>query len=363
MSEINLKRFVDINIQTDVNRVLSGTRDTVVLFTGEGTASTIREISSLAEANTYYTSQAAPTTRAYLTVFFNNGGIKCKVVEGVAYSSVTADMIANLENEEILVACAVPDTNREAGYAALKSLAQTRASSAEIYGINEKILLARTNVNSDTSSIKNFAVKFSNYLGAEMTIAAYLTQVDVYKTDTVHDYSYTSESLTYEDITDTNFGTTQDNNMNIDIYLAGASRNIGGNLKDGNDVVNEFVRIVLHQTLTDRLIQLLATKLKSNTGISQIYTTIAQELENYRVCGYLTTDKVWSEDDLVMTYNDRQYTIIESGTALLTGYNIKILPFSSLTAADKAARKAPPIYVIIADQYGIRKITITGEVI
>lgn len=363
MSEINLKRFVDINIQTDVNRVLSGTRDTVVLFTGEGTASTVREISSLAEANTYYTSQAAPTTRAYLTVFFNNGGVKCKVIEGVAYTALTADMITALKNEEILVACAIPDANREAGYSAIKTLAQTRASSAEIYGINEKILLARTNVNTDTSSIKNFGVKFSNVLGAEMTIAAYLTQIDVYKADTVHDYSYTSESISYEDLTDANFATIQDNNMNVDIYLASASRNLGGNLKDGNDVTNEFVRIVMHQTLTDRLIQLLASKIKSNTGISQIYTTIAQELENYRTCGYLTTDKIWSDDDLIMTYNDHQYVIIESGTALLTGYNIKVLPFSSLTTADKAAHKAPPIYVIIADQYGIRKITITGEVI
>ena len=39
------------------------------------------------------------------------------------------------------------------------------------------------------------------------------------------------------------------------------------------------------------------------------------------------------------------------------------LPLSALTENDRAARKAPPIYVIIADQYGIRAITVNGEII
>ena len=66
---------------------------------------------------------------------------------------------------------------------------------------------------------------------------------------------------------------------------------------------------------------------------------------------------------MTVTVNGKQYTIIEEGTPLTNGYFVQILPMSALTENDRAARKAPPIYVIIADQYGIRAITVNGEII
>ena len=206
-------------------------------------------------------------------------------------------------------------------------------------------------------------VKYSDILGAEMTIAAYLTKIDVYKENSVRDYMFTQETITAENISDSDYELTTANNLNVDVNLADAVRNLGGNCKNGSDLTNTFVKIVLHQTLTEKLVSLLTTKLKNEDGISKIYATIVQELENYRTCGYLTTDKIWTDEDYTITYNSTSYTIIEKGTALTTGYFVKVLPMSSLTDADKIARKTPPIYVIIADQYGIRKITISGEVI
>ena len=215
----------------------------------------------------------------------------------------------------------------------------------------------------DKDAVANFGVKYSTVLGAEMTIAAYLSRVNVYRTNTVADYMFTQEALTDEKVDDTTFGSILDENMNVDVYLAGAVRNMGGNLKNGADLINSYVKIILHQTLTERLLDLLTTKIKGARGLAQIYATVAQELEAYRSCGYLTTDKVWTDEDLTTTYNGQTYTIITKGTPLLLGYSIKILPLSSLTLVDKTERKTPPIYIIIADQYGIRKITINGEVI
>ena len=196
-----------------------------------------------------------------------------------------------------------------------------------------------------------------------MTIAAYLSQIDVYGIDTIYDYAFTQESITAEDLTDTEYGTLNSNNVNVDIALANATRNCGGNCTDGADIVNNFVRIILHQTLTDRLLNLLTTKLKNSTGVSKIYTVMTDELEKYKMSGYLTIDKIWTKDTLKIEYNGTAYTIIEQGTPLINGYFIKVLPLSSLTESDKLAHKAPLIYVIIADQYGIRKITINGDVI
>lgn len=360
MSTINLKRFVDIDIERHIDSVLTGTRDTVVLYTLDGSSGTSKLIRSYSEAVTNYGSNA--NTLAYLKIFFDNAGAKVLVVEGTAYSALTADMIKALDDKYLLVAVVIPDDNIVDGYAAIKNIAVARGTDTDIYGINEKIILART-TSVDATAVKNFAVKYSTVLGAEMTIAAYLSKIDVYRQSTVYDYMFTEETLGAEAVTDEVYETIINNNMNVDIDLANSIRNCGGNLKDGADLTNTFVRIIMHQTLTDRLIELLADKIKGTIGVAKIYNVIAQELNNYLTCGYLTTDKLWTDDDLTITYNDVQYTIIAKGTPLINGYLIKVLPFDSLTTADKVARKAPPIYVIIADQYTIRQITVNGEVI
>lgn len=363
MAEINVKRFVDVDIRRHSASKIIGTRETVVLYSGEGTASTVKMITSLAEANAEYPVSTFPTTNAYLNVFFANGGSKCKVIEGVSYSTLTAQTIGELPNEEIIVACAVSSTNASAGYTALYNIAVQRAANTQIYGVNEKIIVARTTDTESEGSVKNFAAKYSSVLGAEMLIAAYLSQINVYKEDSVQDYAFTEESITAETLTDASFEEIISNNENVDIYLSGAVRNCGGDLKNGEDLVNGYVKIILHQTITEALMNLLVTKIKSVTGLSDIYSSIVNELERYRVSGYLTTDKIWTENDLVVSYNNKSYTIIEKGTALNSGYHVVVLPMSALTETDKSERKAPPVYIIIADQYTIRKITITGEVI
>lgn len=371
MASINLKRFVDINIKQHVPSVVLGTRDTVVLFTSEGSSSDPIDVTSYSDALAKLTSTTYATTLKYLNIYFACGGVKARVIGNT--STLTENLVSGLGDEYIMVA----STN--AGYATLKSIAQAREASQTIYGINEKILFARTSTASDADFVKNFAVKYAsdNYVGAEMSIAAYLSQINVYGVDTVYDYAYTVEPVLKdltdpsspvvlydaEDISDDTYGTIITNNMNVNVYLAGAVRDCGGNLKNGADVVNSFVRIILHQTLTGRLIALMTEHLKGTSGLGKIYATTSQELEMYKTAGYLSTDKIWTDNTLKVTYNNVTYTIIEKGTALTNGYLVKVLPYAALTDQQKALHQAPPIYVIIADQYGIRSITIQGDVI
>lgn len=365
---INLKRFVDIDIKRHVETRLSGTRDEVILYTSEGTASTELVLNSLSEAEAIKTSM--PNAYAYAEVFFNNNGAKLHVIEGVPYTNINKTLLTALDNKYICIAYAASKDDTEKVYAALKVVAQTMipvkmtgANQSDIYGINEKLILSRSALSTDTDSISNFVVKYSNVVGAEMTIAAYLSRINVYGVDTVYDYMFTQETIAFEDISNTVYGTLMDNNYNVDVTLGNVVRNCGGNCKDGADLVNNYVRIILHQTLTDRLVDVLAQKLKDSSGVAKIYNTITQELENYLTCGYLTRDKIWTDSDLVITRNNVQYTIISKGTALTNGYVIKVLPLESLTEQEKALRKAPAIYVVLADQYGIRSITINGEII
>lgn len=374
MNDIDVRRFVDINIKQHVETQISGTRDTLVLYTHEGTfgkisGNTVTSIgdneilASWAAASAVYPAQTFPDTNAYLSMYFQNAGARVVVIEGVDYTALTADMLKSLDNKFILVGLCAAKENVELAYAALKKIATTRETDKDIYGVNEKIIFGRTMTTTDTDVIMNFASKYSKVYGAEMTMAAYLSGIDVYGVSTVNDYMYTAESIDEEVLTDELYETLSLNNINVDTYFAGNVRDLGGNLKNGADLTNSYVRIILHQTLTDRLLELLVTKIKNVDGVGKIYATISKELENYRSCGYLSTDKVWTDKTMTVTANGKQYTIIEEGTPLTNGYFVQILPMSALTENDRAARKAPPIYVIIADQYGIRAITVNGEII
>lgn len=367
---IDLRHFVDINIQKHIDATIVGTRDVVALFTNVGTYGRrysknnvmTNIVSSYSEAVERYANQEGSSTLLqYLEVFFEHNGSKVAVYEGYnkndgnEYHQLTVDDIKALPDEYICVASTC------SSYAEIEAFA---ISLSNEYGIKEKILMSRINDNDAYNiSTKNFCVKYSNIVGAEMTMAAYLSQIDVYKVNTVFDYAFTQELLPVENIDEDKYELLMQNNINVNIELANASRVCGGNCKDGAELTNNFVRIVLHQTLTNRLIALLTEKLKSNSGLGKIYSTIAQELNYYLNCGYLTTDKIWTDATLTETYNGQSYTIIEKGTALVNGYVAKVLPLTALSTQDKQLHKAPPIYVIIADQYSIRAITINGEVI
>lgn len=361
---IDVRRFVDINIKQHVETQMKGTRDVLVLYTHEGETETVSsEISSWSDANSKFPAGTFPDTNAYLEMYFKNNGAKAVVIEDMPYDALTKDIIKALPNEYILVGvCSAAGTVSQT-YSKIKSLATELSNDNDVYGINEKILLGRTETISDTDEIANLAVKYSEILGAEMTIAAYLSRINVYGVNTVNDYMFTTEKIDEEFVSDTEYETIIANNMNINTYLAGNIRNLGGNLKDGADLVNSYVRIILHQSLTERLLKLLATKIKNIDGIGKIYAAMSKEMENYRACGYLSTDKIWTDESLIVEANKKSYTIIEKGTPLINGYHIQILPMSALTEQAKAERKTPPIYVIIADQYSIRSITINGEII
>ena len=252
------------------------------------------------------------------------------------------------------------------------------AANLEETVINEKIFLACVteedldNIPSDMVWANGMALKYG-IEGIQMSMAAYLTRVNVDYYNSVQDYMFTAESVNYifenyQGVSDT-YGEYYDDdalykrlnklNINIDCYLENAVRNLGGNDMKGYNLINTYTLILLNQTLTERLVGLLVNKIKYNsTGLTMIGATIAKELGRYVTNGFLSTDKSWVEDDLI--YNGT--TIISKNTPLRKGYKYVILPFSTLSDEDLRNHKLPTIYVLVADQYTIRKINIVGEV-
>ena len=392
---ISNKKFVNINIQPSSDVSINATRDTMVLLTNE-TGLVVKNVSATTFTftiwdynanqdivtnglynkvdNTTYIPSTMTHTLKYLDVFFKNGGLKCKVVTGITYTYVDntftttniENAIKSLDDELIIVAYAdcnttITDDSQTTThyiYQIMSQVAEALNNDNLIYGINEKLILASSLTFDDTTSIKNFIAKYSFVEGAEMTIGAYLTQINAYGINTIQDYMFTKENISPEELSNENYDSIINNCYNVDITLQDVIRNCGGNDKDGDSIINNYTRIILHQTLTDRLISLLTSKIKGVDGVSKIYATIVDELERYIRNGYLVSD-IYDKETLVI---DNQ-VIITKGTPLPKGYYVKILPMSTLTSEQRKNGYCPPIYIVIADQYSIRVINIEGEVI
>lgn len=360
---ISIKRFADINIKTFSSGETTGTRGTILLCSTEATDTAGVTVYGMGGDDGASALLSGMTqTLAALQIFFDNGGVAAKVIP--LDVSVTGSEFSSFSDDNVVIAY----VGEGVTYTYVKSECVNYNAQASVYGTNRKIFCARFDAASiaalDEDSVPYLAVKFSSVAGAEMTIAAYLSKTNVYAPDSIFDYMFTSETIAPEDqITDAQYGSIIANHMNVDITLALAVRDCGGDLKDGSDLIDTYCLILLHQTATEQIVRLLAQKVKNSTGIAQLYAVVSQELTRYLTSGYLTTDKSWTDPTLTVTYNSNVYTIIEKGTALPNGFIVRVLPASALTAADKAAHKAPPIYVVLATQYGIRAVTINGWVI
>lgn len=418
MDSVDIRNFVDINIINKKETVeINSTRDTVILFTLDDsfipvstTNNGYKEYSSLEEMEAVTGFNAAWKLKSvyqYAKVFFENGGVKLLLADpNVIGDTHLTEMhwydilpyVKELPNEIIVVAVDQLDIDENTNLSLMAGLANEYSKSTvngfKVYGINEKYFLSfsknipvsgtvgymneagTSEITVKLVEVPNLALKIANsrysddipyQVGTEMTIAAYLSQIDVYKPNSIKDYAFTQEIVSTDFGASFNINTMVKNvitkHANISVDINGIIRNIGGDLTTGEDLVNKYVLIILHQTLSQRVMEVLTQKLKGNDAITAIYAAMSRELNRYLSSGYLTTDKAWTNNDLTIVKNNITYTLITKGTALVQGYKITILPYASLTSAEISEHKVPYIYVVLADSYNIRKATIYGETI
>lgn len=373
---VSLKNFVNININYHETTTLSGSRETIVLLGNSGVqfkylAPDGRTIVSLNDAtitspDVYKENDEALTK--YIKYFFSNGG---KIIHYInVEKGKESEKLKTLPMEEIVIVFFNMELNDAI------TLVKTINQDSFFTGIYEKMFVAYSNTLDDITNetilnnvknIENLVIKYigdSVDPGFEMSVAAYLSKINVYY-GTINDYNFTIEKVNEDDEVDSLIDDNSivekilANNFNADIILTGDSVNIGGNTTSGKDLVNHFYKIMLTQTLTQRLCNVLKSKLRYNqTGLNIISNTIVDELNRYRTNGYLSTNKVWEEEDWVV----EQTTIIKKDTLLSLGYKFVIMPFSSLTDEERKKHQLPKIYLLIADSYAIRLINIVGEV-
>ena len=218
-----------------------------------------------------------------------------------------------------------------------------------------------------TTDIQNYLIKCGEK-GIEMLAAAYLSKVRITDASTIQDYAFTVEEVKSffpeSIISDNDAGVNLvKGHINFDTQLVNAIRNYPGDTIHGDDMMNYYIKILLTQDLTESVMNLLASKIRFNqTGINRLNNAISQTMSVYVSNGYLNTEYIWTEDDLYYSYNGREYLICTRNTPIVKGYKCVILPLTSLTNEQKEAHVLPPVYLLLADQTGIRMIVINGDV-
>lgn len=392
---IGITNFVNINIEKLQRTIDSGTRPTVVVYEvpssaiedlltgdenpGAGTFEDLILVGASSDYNTFYEPSGEETKRIkdsnvkqYARIFFQNGGVR--LIFTARSLTALSDSEYKKENlQNIIWVQYNLDGRPKADYKdgnnpiSLKDLIGT--------GIYSKLLIYRSGsavsaaggLPKEIENVKSSVIiKTSDIVGAEMTVAAYLSKMKVY--DKVADYDFTEEFGVREDLSNL-LDNSIDNPTNdrpvvigfpVNLEMqVGTNKylNVGGNTFAGTPLVEQFVTTVLTQTLTDKVFDVLSTKLVGQRGLAAIRTAISAELDRYVNSGFLTTDKVWASNDLIIDNPlnpGHPETIITKNTPLASGYYIHLFKLS-------LDRQAAYAFILLPTVKGIRYIKIDGR--
>ena len=321
----------------------------------------------------------------YVKIFFDNGGKYLHVVKDVDMDENSASKLKATYAVNVYEGGA-SDSKTETIDLPLnefiffkdKDTTVTKYNNTDLDGVYQKIWIDSTMLTNVAAGDKQSGVVYkytanfdstttpasitTDYLVA--STAAYYTKIRLNNANSIKDYAFTAETMYMSnnvavEATDSN-ATVSDcitnGTVNVNTYLAGAYRNIGGNDSTGEELTNVVMRIILQQTVMSRLVALLVTKIKLNpTGISSVKAVLANELDRYVNNGYIDATKVWQEDDL---YIDNEL-VASQGLPLSNGYAIHVSPITQTNISDHTI---PNIHILYGDAIGVRKIVICGEV-
>lgn len=357
---IDIRNFVQIDIEADKTVSENGFRPTVALFCGTTESTDSLLVGANSDFTEFYDEDGEAVTltadtKRYAKIFFANGGARLAIKAGTI-----AQGIASLSNDIIVLA--------QMGLTTATAKTNLGTALVGLKGINRKIVVCRDALASaptlDSTAAGDFIVsKTSAITGAEMTICAYLSKMKPYVSGSPVDYDFTEEFEVAEDASTT---LALGNNsvtalpFNFEMRIANKYLNIGGNTISGKDLVEQYVIIIMEQLLTNRVFTALSSKLSGQTGLSAIRTAIASELDKFVNSGFLSTEQVWTKSDLILPNavdeTKPKETVITKNTPLGSGYHIHMFRLSG------DGRKAYAV-IVLATTKGIRFVEVYGKTI
>lgn len=232
-----------------------------------------------------------------------------------------------------------------------------------------------TNSLNTTLSVVKYStlVVSGDLIDAALLVGAYFSKVDTSTENAIQDYNFTPESLGqnhFEDIDQTTFALLTQTAVNGYYNLIGnvANRilNLGGNYcsPDKIPISLDFGAACIERDLDYANIELLFGKLPlTQEGQSRLIDAIRSQLVKYIDDGFLETDATYVGETKKISYNGKQYTIIQKGDILPLGYKVFFVPINAISAADRSAKRFPYIYVALQSVHGARVIQVNGSIL
>ena len=258
---------------------------------------------------------------------------------------------------------------------------------------NKMLILNSTNdastVTEATKEIRNLIYKFYSAVtvstgvmeddtpstcGAELTIAAYLSQINITQANSMRDYCFTDEAsvlncLTYDktlvptNVSATNYDSYKEY-LNFIDTIGNQNVNFGGNTVYGTTITSEWGAIASENGVVYGVLRVMLQKqYLTDGGLTNVLSEVNNVLSDYVTNGFLETNTTYKGLTRYKNYGDRSYVLVENGQELPNGYCVVAIPMSRLTIQDRQARKFTPIFIYMQTMGGAREIDITGDIL
>ena len=204
----------------------------------------------------------------------------------------------------------------------------------------------------------------TNIVDNALTIGAYISRIDLNASNSFRDYIYTPEHIKAESLDAMTLSQLEQNNYNFVSRIGNKTLNFGGDLMTGDNIITDFGTLAIENDLTYALLDAVSDKQYMNdAGINTIVSTMENRITRYTKNGFLEVNSIYSGNDIVITYNNRDFSVIKNGTPLVKGFKIFTIPVRYITLADRNDRRLPPIYVVLNTLSGVRTLEVVGSVV
>lgn len=395
---ISIKNFVGANIEVLSQPVtFTGFRTTVyfasvTVNTPEIGGGNFAIVNSVEDFDNKIQATSAAIRQSVVEYFKNGGTSLCIVAPSVfSLDSFKADMraVTRVVDNYFFVVFSDSVTAKSGAYSSAeifnianfcsgngwsetdnKSLNTMRAC----FTANTTDFVTTNSLNTTLSVVKySTLVSSGDLIDAALLVGAYFSQVDTSTENAIQDYNFTPESLGqnhFEDIDQTTFALlTQDADngyYNLIGNVANRILNIGGDYcsPDKISISLDFGAACIERDLDYANIELLFGKLPlTQEGQSKLIDAIRSQLVKYIDNGFLETDATYTGETKKISYNGKQYTIIQNGDILPLGYKVFFVPINAISAADRSAKRFPYIYVALQSVHGARVIQVNGSIL
>ena len=211
---------------------------------------------------------------------------------------------------------------------------------------------------------------------SQLTIAAYLSKINLSNSSVMRDYCYTNESAITNYVSENFDRTITVSNVDQDTYedyikwtnfidlIGNNIVNFGGNTVTGKSIIAEFGAVCSENAVTFAVLRvMLAKQYLTDAGLNNIVSEINNILQDYINNGFIDTGSTYIGETKYYTYNNMSYKVVEKNEQLPNGYVIVTIPMSRISVADKAAKRFTPIYIYMQTLGGARTVEITGDIL